>query len=89
MMRECPLLVAQSFPCHESSPTGNRSCFSNQQAIAENKIVTTANVVHDWSAVAVHSNAVVHSQDQRLSNVFLFAPTPPTDIFLQTGALLI
>jgi hypothetical protein len=90
MVRECCLPVVQAPPCHESKHTNDVTCASNQQAIAETKAPLHARPTISFALRNAHETQSPSLMRVRPFTIaFGLAPTPPTDLYLQTGALLI
>jgi hypothetical protein len=90
MVRECCLPVVQAPPCHESKHTDDVTCASNQQAIAGTK--AALNVLRPALNCVLLSAQKTNSPILYICRALTTSgldPKPPTDLYLQTGALLI
>jgi hypothetical protein len=89
MVRECCLPVVQAPPCHESKHTDDVTCASNLQAIPETSAALNAPAI-GYALPIVH-----RTESPFFIRIFRMLPapktdtTPPADLYLQTGALLI
>jgi hypothetical protein len=91
MMRECCLPVIPSLPCHETKQTDDLSCASNQQAIAEaNAAIRMRPSLQCSDLPTTHdAKSALPAAHGWVANKTTPSPTPPGDLYLRTGALLI
>ena len=90
MARDCCLPITHSWPCHESKRSGDETCFSGQQAIAQNKptLAPKFSVEHQlFLTEASHTQKL--RPTRRAADRDIVAEKHMTDIYLRTGALLI
>jgi len=91
MVGECCLPVTPTLPCHGTRHTEDLSCASNQQAIAETKAaIDKGPSLPSFELPITHAAklALLQTRGPIAENVTP-SPTPPTDLYLLTCALLI
>jgi hypothetical protein len=91
MVRECCLPVTPTLPCHETRHADDLSCASNQPAIAVTKAAVGMGpslLCYDLPATLDAKSAFPARHGWMADNVTP-SPTPPSDLYLRTGALLI
>jgi hypothetical protein len=90
MVRDCCVPIQHVFPCHEQGQTDDITCNANLQAITVNKPAL------DVRLSLAFDMPMLHQATPALASAILQIPTgtgrdntPPTDIYIRTGALLI
>src|SRR5262249_18378997 len=90
MVRDCCLPVTHGLPCHESKDADDETCFSNQQAIGEAKSGLSVSTSIDYQLpIADDVKSAMFTQIGLTLDRIHLVPTPISDIYLRTGALLI
>jgi hypothetical protein len=90
IVRDCCLPVIHALPCHESKQADDETCFSNQQAIAETKGGLSVSSPNDYQlSVADDVKSAMFTPIRLTLARIHHVPTPISDIYLRTGALLI
>jgi hypothetical protein len=90
MVRECCLPIVHAFPCHESKPTDDITCSASLQAIAETKAATGIRPSPVLVLPALYPVSLAFAvAELRTSARTDLNPSPPIDIYIRTGALLI
>jgi hypothetical protein len=90
LARECCLPVTQASLCHETKQNSDLTCSSNPQAIAVTKVALGLGLSRPYeAAIASEATFAFVLNNRVVSTTRGFGPTPPSDIYLRTGALLI
>jgi hypothetical protein len=90
MVRDCCLPVTHSFPCHEQKHTDDITCDVNLQAITVTKPALAVGLSLAFDRAAFHqAMPELASAIRQIPLRTGLNASPPTDIYIRTGALLI
>jgi hypothetical protein len=90
VVRACCLPVTPTPPCHEPAPKDHASCAATERAIAETKAIISVTAHPDWELPALHSlKAAVNTTHVLVADHATLFLSPPSDVYLRNGVLLI
>ena len=89
MLRECCFSTVPPYHCHQSQNTENKPCFSNQDAITENRsTLAFFTVPFEFPVTAIRAPWQFESAGSAADELTLTI-THTVDLYLRTGALLL